>query len=1482
MKKIYSLILLLVFPLLLQAQYKIRTILGDGNTAISNQSIGGSTSIAKDDQGNFYLATAGSHVILKISTSQVKTVFAGNGTAGFGGDNGLASAAILNAPSSVSVQGNDLYIADQGNRRIRKINLNTNIITTVAGNGTEEITGNGLGGCVAVAVDNQLNIYVSTGSKNTIKKITPTGVHSTFAGTGTAGYDANQTTATASPLYAPAALLIKNNNLYIADMGNRRIRMINLTTNLIRTVAGDGTTNIIGNGLGGCNGVAVDDQNNIYVSTGGKNVIRKITPAGVHTTIAGTGVAGFSGDGSTATSALLKGPSGLLYSNAQLYVTDLGNYRVRSLINLNFQPNSSRVLFVKKGSTGTGDSWNNAVGELADALEWAKDRAVDTPWTLQNPLQIWVAAGTYVPQYKLANLDSNNNPTTTRDQTFLIPNNVYLYGGFAGNEALETDRIWNANTTVLSGDLTGNDLANSFDNHIENAYHVVCAIEVNTTLDGFTISGGSTSTQGSVLFNQKHIFKTSGAGIASYNSTVKLFNITLEKNRATAAAAAYINQSILTFKNSIARNNLATNMTCFSISNISTVNILNSAFYNNTATNLYAVLINNQSSTTITNSVFTKNSSQTISPLQGTMITDPSPVKIYNSIIWDNRTGPGSFSTTYFTVANNILPQLLTNNWDTDPEFTDAANGDFSLKITSPARNRGQNSLYTASGGNLANDKDLAHQSRLTDTHIDLGPYEIQVPLPPLTVVLTETHIDCFGRNTGAISAAVTGGTPPYSYQWIDALNTQSNRSNLPTGTYTLTVTDSNGTVITASSTLTQPNALSIAESKTSVSCNGGTNGSASVTVSGGTPPYTYLWAPTGGTAASASGLTAGEYEVTIKDAKGCTTTQTIVISQPQPLQITSSQTNIGCNGGDYGSAEVQVLGGTPPYSYTWSSNSGTNNRATNLAAGNYTVIVTDAKGCSTSHVINIINDALTTTWDGNSWSHGVPNSLVYRAIFKGDFVSTTNLKACSVSIENNARVSIQGGTNLTVNHSINIEAGADLIIEDQANLIQLENDQNSGLATVISKSSPMKWLDYTIWSSPVSSQNVFAFSPETVTSRIFTYKGALETVNQSPLNNTPLSHTSIMEVGYGYFFRAPNTYHSLLPNSAVYEGKFYGVLNNGSIVVNTYSDNFTSIGNPYPSALNLSNVVTDHDATLYFYTNSYDYVDGAYTGNNYASYNNTGATASGNGVIPTAIVQKGQGFVIETPSSTLEFNNAMRVSTSGDLMRNTVVERHRYWIDLKETESNKLYNQILIGYLEGATSGFDQGKDAKLFGHDGTALYSLITADETPYVIQGKGLPFADTDRVTLGFKASKAGTFTIKLSHRDGLFTQSQSVILKDKLLNTQQDLTANNYVFTSEDGVFNTRFEIVYKSQQLSTEQPNDLRDWLVYKKDEVFQIHSTGFDIQHVEVFDMLGKRLFKSAPIGTNTYQLPAFKDQQILIIKLQTMGNQTFYKKVKN
>lgn len=229
--------------------------------------------------------------------------------------------------------------------------------------------------------------------------------------------------------------------------------------------------------------------------------------------------------------------------------------------------------------------------------------------------------------------------------------------------------------------------------------------------------------------------------------------------------------------------------------------------------------------------------------------------------------------------------------------------------------------------------------------------------------VSAPVNVSCFGGNNGSATTTVAGGTGPFTYAWTPSGGNAATGTNLSAGTYTVTVTDANGCISTASVTITQPAVLNATQAHTNVTCNGASTGTASVTPSGGTPGYTYSWAPSGGTGSSANALTAGIYTCTITDANGCTTTQSVTITQPAALSVTASQVNELCNGGTNGSATITSSGGSPSYSYSWTPSGGNSASANALAAGSYTCTITDANGCATTQSVTITEPvALTVT----------------------------------------------------------------------------------------------------------------------------------------------------------------------------------------------------------------------------------------------------------------------------------------------------------------------------------------------------------------------------------------------------------------------------------------------------------------------------------------------------------------------------------------
>lgn len=220
----------------------------------------------------------------------------------------------------------------------------------------------------------------------------------------------------------------------------------------------------------------------------------------------------------------------------------------------------------------------------------------------------------------------------------------------------------------------------------------------------------------------------------------------------------------------------------------------------------------------------------------------------------------------------------------------------------------------------------------------------------------------CNGQSNGTIGVDATGGTFPYTFLWSGGLGTNDTAFNVAAGTYTCTVTDVNGCTASTTITLSEPPVLLTPGSSTNVTCFGFCNGTASITASGGTPPYVYDWTPgtpTGDGTPNITNLCPGTYTCTTTDANGCTSTYTTTITQPPVLTLNVSHTNATCGGVCDGTATATITGGTAPYIYIWSNGSSTttpslNNTITNLCAGPYTVQVTDANGCNLTANVTI------------------------------------------------------------------------------------------------------------------------------------------------------------------------------------------------------------------------------------------------------------------------------------------------------------------------------------------------------------------------------------------------------------------------------------------------------------------------------------------------------------------------------------------------
>ncbi|WP_445454033.1 T9SS sorting signal type C domain-containing protein [Flavobacterium sp. 25HG05S-40] len=689
------------------------------------------------------------------------------------------------------------------------------------------------------------------------------------------------------------------------------------------------------------------------------------------------------------------------------------------------------------------------------------------------------------------------------------------------------------------------------------------------------------------------------------------------------------------------------------------------------------------------------------------------------------------------------------------------------------------------------------------------------------------------------------------------------------------------------------------------------------VTVTGTVIPTTYAWTstPSGFTSSTqnptgVAPIVNTAYNVEVTNAFGCkasASTSSVTVN-PRPTASVISGSAAICSGSPT-NIQVAITGGTSPYSLVYSGGSasgyvsGTNISVAPTSTTTYTLTsVTDANGCvgignSGSAVVTI--DATTSTNGGVSWSNGSP-SATKSVLFDGSSATlASDFAACSLRLTNNAVVTVSSGFDVTLNGRLTVDSGSTFTLNNNANLIQNNTLTNSGNIVVKRNSSALKRLDYTLWSSPVTGQGLYAFSPFTFGNRFYVYRTNTNLYNNADVgfsltgldpngvngtdsNNVPFAPAK------GYLIRMPWNH----PTAAtVWNATFTGVPNNGDITYTMTNggagQRFNLVGNPYPSPITMSQFVSDNSTkitgTLYFWretnnntsNNAYcSWAGGTFTTNSEAQVFN-----------PNGIIRTGQGFFVEATgaATALEFKNVQRSNDNanqffktGTNVTNDVDETNRFWLNL--TNTSGAFSQMAAGYMTNATDGVDL-YDGKNINTGNVLLNSIL--DNTEYTIQGKSLPFNASDVIPLSFKVTTAGSYTIAIDHVDGLFTDgAQPIYLKDNLLVTEHNLQTGAYNFASDAGTFNNRFEIVYQSQ---LSNPSfTVNTVVIYNQNNEFVINSGTTEMASVKVFDIRGRLLQEKTNINANQTTINGGLSNEVLLVQITSNDGITVTKKVIN
>jgi hypothetical protein len=592
---------------------------------------------------------------------------------------------------------------------------------------------------------------------------------------------------------------------------------------------------------------------------------------------------------------------------------------------------------------------------------------------------------------------------------------------------------------------------------------------------------------------------------------------------------------------------------------------------------------------------------------------------------------------------------------------------------------------------------------------------------------------------------------------------------------------------------------------------------------------------------------------------------------------------------------------------------------------------ITLSNGCSISESITITNNSKvwhgdlnsSLDWDDpNNWRPwGVPtanNCVIITDYF--DCLIPDNsgptppvlyeAEAKSLSIKDGGYLDIRGFNNLTVTEAINMEATATLNIRSGANIVQINDVANTGAgAADMFRSTQIRRLDYVYWSTPVANFNVSQVSPNTSSSLIYEW---LPTVSGNGAGNYGQWATAsgIMAPGKGYIIRGPNNFTNAIQE---YTANFRGRLNNGLITQNisrgTYAgadypgagttmataqdDNWNLLGNPYPSAIDATSFTAlnnNIDGTIYLWTHGSEIAQANsdpfygdfgynYTVFDYLAYNTTGSNPPGfNGYIGA-----NQGFFVlmeDTGSTvqTVQFNNSMRVQNQDDqFFRNTeVADKHRIWLDLLEPSGT--VTTTLVGYVPGASNQKDRLYDAYIINNTVQTIYSRINNENMS--IQGRSLPFVDTDVVPLGVLIKQNGVHTIAINQLDGLFAQNQNIFIEDLELGIIHNLKEAPYFFTPENtGRFNNRFQLRYTNQTLTiTDQ--QLNSVSIFKVQNELNVISPNQPIKSVSVHDMLGRTIGNYQNIDNNNFNFQLDQSNGTYIISTELDNGVIITKKV--
>lgn len=596
-----------------------------------------------------------------------------------------------------------------------------------------------------------------------------------------------------------------------------------------------------------------------------------------------------------------------------------------------------------------------------------------------------------------------------------------------------------------------------------------------------------------------------------------------------------------------------------------------------------------------------------------------------------------------------------------------------------------------------------------------------------------------------------------------------------------------------------------------------------------------------------------------------------------------------------------------------------TSNPATGLLACNVNNVTTHPTSPSTLTIGGSV-----AVYALGAWSN---TPQISRAvIFDDDYNSVQNIEACSVLVKSGRTVVFNSAHHLLVQHEVVVEPGATLLFENNSSLVQIEPDANSG-NIIYKRIANVKRYDYVYWSSPVDG---FALNNLNALPTMAKYKWEPTAANTNGgLGNWVNATGNIMTTGRGYITMSPASFSTSI--ASPFEASFIGIPTNGDITYpvsrgamttttlssytsangipfTEFDDNWNLIGNPYPSSISANHFLYNNrvaaggalNGFIKIWTHGIDPLLGAtnpfygsylynYNPNDYITYNILGASCCPS--VGDYKIGAGQGFFVQmtegnAASSTVTFNNAMRRDGAGVVQDNTQFyrnsendyypspEKHRIWLDLVNMEANS--DRMLLGYIEGATNGYDTYFDVPCGYEQVLNIYSLT--DNLFTKTQGRSLPFSDEDYVPLGYFAPVGGSYKIALAAVDGLFT-TQSIYVEDLKTGLIHNLKQSPYSFSTDNGRVNTRFRLIFKNETLANETISYDSSIKITSNSNTIHIQSLAVPLEKIVIFDTWGRTVFSKDKIN-HAYAEIELDNNQFYLLEIYTADGSKTLKKI--